>query len=361
MKIGYFWWGFMADVRMKNGQAFSSPDGSLLHAFSIIRGFQQAGHEVYRLAPDRDAEFYKLKGANAFTEFSFNERLKAYSSIKPCEHEITKNEIIYKWPDVNAVILEWRMPTRYNTLPMDHIDFEPDLIIQREIIEYYTYKQIPIIVLDFDYKLDRSNDKQFMCVLEPGFSRGRENHIHVPFLMDEIEQFPMLPPRNKIVYVGNRYERDGEFDKFFGVGSDIEYEVWGNWLEYEKDSKERWPHVKFKGRAQPYQIHEALSLSILTPMIGRKEYYDYSFTSIRFIESLLFGTIPVLPSSYDNAVMNFPYQLFVENEKQMLHLAKLKSFQKQSNREKIRKSLIERFHEHDVSYFVKKIENMLGE
>lgn len=353
--VGYFFWGFMSDLRMKNGKPFSSPDGSLLHAFSIVYELQQRGIDVYRLGIDRDEEyvFSHDNFRNAFQSFSQEKRYSAYVNMLPTFHNLKYQ--MFDWPDVDVVLCEWRMPTRYNQLPQNHPDFEPDLLLQHSMIQHYRQKGTPIICLDLDYMMTEQDDKLFHFVLEPGFKRGHNHHIDVPFILEDINQFVREKPKNQIVYIGNRYLRDDQFDLFLGKQPKdfIEIHVYGNWLEGDKDSKERWPHIHFHERIQPFEMHDAYKHAITTPLLLKDEYNKYGFMSIRLIESLLWGTIPVLPTSFQSPI---EYNLWrVRDQDDLLHLATSSLFKDPELRELSRQNALQSIKQHDVKYFVNKL------
>lgn len=360
-KCGYAWWGFSSDVRMRNGKPFSSADGSLLTAFSLLYELQQRGIETYRIYPDRDIEYimqqeYYIK--DAFKSFSQEKRTKAYLRTRPVFHDIKNKE--FHFPDVDVVILEWRMKTRYNELPEEHSDFQPDYLLQEAAIEHYRAKGTSIICLDLDYKMDPEKDDQlFYYVFEPGFKRGWEHYFAAPYILEDINQFEMLEPKSEIVYIGNRYERDNEFDQFFGTPTDqVEFNVYGSWLENGRDSAQRWPHVNFRERIQPYQMRDAYKYALTTPLLLKPEYNQKGFMSIRIIESLLFGTIPVLPKQFQSPIA-YAYVPRVENEEEMLEIVQSPLFTQEYGRKMLRRAIINDVQIHDVEYFVNKLLSIL--
>lgn len=359
-KIGYGWHGFMADMRMKNEKEYSSPDGSLLHAFSIIYELQKRGIEVYQLYEDKDKHYVNLAGGkNAFSSFSQNKRYAAYSNLRKPNHTITGSILDFKMPDVDAVLLEWRMPTRYNQLTLEHPEFEPDLLLQKYAIEYYHQKGVPVIGFDLDYKMTKEDDKLFDFVLEPGFKRGVQHHIDIPYVLEDIHQFELKNPSDTVVYIGNRYDRDNAFDIFFGKDHPkLHYQVYGNWLENNRDSQERWPHVYFYGRIQPQEMPRAYHYSLATPLLLKEDYNQFGFMSIRLIESLLFGSIPLLPAHFYSPI---EYDLFrVEDNEHMCNLlTKDRLFYEHDSRKQIRDMAIESIKQHDVKYFVDKLLSVL--
>lgn len=353
-RVGYAWWGFMADVRMKNAAPFSSPDGSLLHAFSIVRALQKRNIQVYRLYPNRDEHYVWLRGENAFASFSQDERWQAYLNVAEPQHAITKMGSLFKWPDVDLVLCEWRMPTRYNQLPITDEEYEPDFDLQVEMIRHYRAKGVPLICLDLDYKMTAVDDQLFDFVLEPGFKRGPAHHFDVPFLFDHLLQFEQLAPQEKIVYIGNRYDRDEAFERFFGEPSEkVRFHVYGNWKEQNRDSEARWPHVYFHDRIQPHQLQEAYAEALATPLLLKDEYNAHGFMSIRVLEALLFGTIPLLPTQFQSPIK---YNLFqIDDQADLIYWATHEKLRDMQARRKLRLLALESLRQHDAKYFVNKL------
>jgi hypothetical protein len=246
------------------------------------------------------------------------------------------------------------MPTRYNQLPREDPEYEPDLELQAAMIQYYRAKGTPILCFDLDYHMQPQDDALFDFVLEPGFKRGVAHHFDVPYWFDDIFQFEMLPPRNEIVYIGNRYDRDNAFETFFGTKAEsTEFHVFGNWLENGRDSAVRWPHVHFHDRIQPYQLREAYAEALVTPLLLKDEYNKYGFMSIRVIEALVFGTIPLLPMQFRSPIT---YNLFrIEDQADLLYWAKHENIRNMKNRRRLRELAFQSLKQHDAKFFVEKL------
>jgi|SRR5579859_1774836 len=358
-RIGYAFWGFMADVRMQYGRPFSAPDGNYLHSWAILHGFQDAGWETIRLFPDRDAEYVQLNGANAFKAFSRNDRWRAYARSMQAHHIITPKMIRCDWPEIDVVLLEWRMPTPKNTLPLEHPDFNPDLVLQQRLIEHYTSKGVPILCLDMDCLMNPAiDDALFHHVFELGWRRGAEHHIETPFYMDSMKQFAMGAHAKEIVYVGNRYDRDPSFEQFFGHGGHgFQYHVYGNWLEGGKDSQTRWPHIQFHPRAQPYEIRDAYKMAAAVPLLMKDTYAQYGFMTGRLLEVLLFGSIPFLPITFRSPLTYVPDAFRIYDEADMCALADFLA--SETVRAYIRNEMIDALEFCDIAHFIRKIMHVL--
>ncbi|HTJ49418.1 MAG TPA: hypothetical protein VL443_08210 [Cyclobacteriaceae bacterium] len=369
-RIGYGFYGFMADERWKNGAQVSSPDGSSLHVFSIVNEFLNNDYQVHKLFPNRDKPFLdhlakmNTSEKEAFKSFSQEKRYRAYKNFIDTQYTFGDNSIEVDLPDVDIVLLEWRMQTKRNVLPMSDPDFDPDLMIQDMLIDHYSRKGVPIIALDLDYKMTPEDDARVDYVLELGFKRGEEHHYDIPFDVTELNQFQQEQPERKIVYVGNRYDRDDAFQKFFGTGygtsgrEKIFYDIYGNWLEGEKDSKIRWPHIRFHHRAQPKEFHTLYKNSVATPLILKDEYNEHGFMTVRIIETLLFGSIPLLPSDFKSPITYVPKNLVIDDEYDMLSAIKENKLFSQE-RTAIRRKLIQNVQIHSPHYFVRKIEQIV--
>lgn len=356
-RVGVSSWAFLADERWRNGKRYSSPDGSMLYMYALIHGLQERGYEVYWLMPDRDVEYVYRVGADAFQSFSQGRRWNAYSKMHKPSHTITKDKIAPNWPEVDFVLHEWRMKTPRNVLPMNASEYDPDLFLQESLIRHYSEKDIPILCFDTDYKMDpKKDDGQFTFVFDFGNKRGARHHLDLPVYLDEFQQFEMLESHQEIAYVGNRYERDNAFHKFFGKGSeDIRYHVYGNWLERGRNSQELWPHIHFHNRIHPNEIRKAYQHALAVPLILRDDYNQYGVMTMRVMEALLFGTIPLLPIDFQSDL----YKLIrIHDEQHMLWIVK-NGFTHLPARRLMRNRILDSLWFRDVSIVIPRILNVL--
>ena len=126
-------------------------------------------------------------------------------------------------------------------------------------------------------------------------------HIEVPFDFDYINNFGIADTQNydNLVYVGNRYERDWCIDKY--IPTEVSgIKIYGNWLEGNRDSKTRWPNINFQKRINAKDMAGAYGLSTCTILLAKEEYLKYGFMTVRIIESIYYGTLPLFICEYGN-------------------------------------------------------------
>jgi hypothetical protein len=310
------------------------------------------------MMPDRDAAYIDRVGSAGFLSYATHDRYKAYCSM------INRGD---EFPDLDVLILEWRFPISGRNTGISRADpaYQPDLDIQNLLISKYKGKAM-IIAFDLDYKMGPSDDSTVDYVIELGFKRGDPHHVEIPFDFAHIHDFDILPPRqNSIVYVGNRYERDWAVDKYLAnMPSDVDVKLYGNWTEGGRDSVTRWPSIKFGGRLHPSEFREAVAHSSLTPLLLKKEYCDNGFMTARLIESLYFGTMPVVVEEFKTDLvykgLNYlEYEFCVHDADELRALAK-KLSDHDYRRNAIRRHRIKLGSFMDAYNFVDKIERIYG-
>ena len=202
MRIGYSFYGYLADVKMDEYyNEVSTPDGCATYAWSIIKELQNRGHEVFRLMQNNDKYAIGELGEESFSSFAKKERYLAYTNL------------IKKVPrDLDLVLMEWRWPIPgRNTSKDRHLEnYQLDLEIQEMLLEKYKGK---IIALDLDYKMTKKDisDSRIKKVFELGYKHIYEpkaSHIFIPFDFRLINSLKFNEPDIDLIYIGNRYERD---------------------------------------------------------------------------------------------------------------------------------------------------------
>lgn len=356
-RILYAFWGHLADRRVKNGKPLSAPNGNAIYSWTIINSFQQLGYEVWRGMPDRDEEYVKHRGRFAFGAFSPQSRWRTYTTSEQVQFDAAWN---CEWPEVDVVLLEWRFPIEGRNIGVQETDpnFDPDLLIQQRLLEHYRAKHTPIIVFDLDLEMTQQDEEQVDWVFELGFSRGPEHHVDPMFCWNEIDQFETFNPKEEVAYIGNRYDRDGQFDKYLGQDLGLLARVYGNWLEKDRDSAVKWPHIRFGPRIHPESFHEVYMQAAVVPLILRDKYNEYGWMTFRLIESLLFGTIPVLPIEFQSPMTYIPYNLRIGSQEDLVKIAKEYS-KDWRGRKEMRKKIIDRCKFLDAGVFAQKIDRLV--
>lgn len=360
MNIGYAYWGFLADEKYdKDGNKLSTPDGNAFYSWSIINSLQERGHIVWQMMPNRDKPIEFLNGKtilDSFTGMGFgrlhNPRYEAYKNMKKYLYDyiedwknVTEEELFKIWDfnkinNLDAILLEWRMeiPGR-NTLEakFENKDWQPDLFIQQCIIDYCSKHNIKLIIFDLDYKLSYDDVHKLRkkgvdyFILELGYKWQTEYddiramHVEVPFDFRYIDNYRVHSVddyKNNLVYVGSRYERDWCVEKYIPTEMyDIKF--YGNWLENGRDSKQRWPHISFGKRITANEMYEAYDNSVCTILLAKSEYLQYGFMTVRIIESIYYGVLPLFIEEYGQDVIEryagtFAKYLMVDSRKDVI-------------------------------------------
>ncbi len=356
MKIGYSFWGFLADVKMKDGKEFSAPDGNAFYSWAIIYKLVEDGHQVFRMMPDRDVEYVSMMGKKAFALFATEERYRAYHSL------------INVWPnDPDLILLEWRFPIPGRNCEIDKNDpkYQPDLDIQKQILDKYVGK-VPIVIFDLDYKLTYDDEKavQPIVVLDTGHKPkqyAERVHVEIPFDFRHIDTFEPKEPVIDVVYVGNRYERDRMINQYLYPLAELGFDVhvYGNWLESYTDSDKLWPLLKFHRRISMKGFYDAYSNAAITPLLAKDEYCKYGFMTARIIEGAFFGAVPVGLSEFMGIENYLPDYLVADDVDDLCKIITAhKDFStKQKSIALVRRMLEKKM---DVSNFVKVLYELVG-
>lgn len=356
MKIGYSFWGFQADLRVKNGKLVSAPDGCATVNWCIVNELTRRGHTVFAMLPNRDAEMVYRYGRLAFKALARDDRYRSYESLIWVED-------LKEWPELDLLFLEWRFPVNGRNTEFDEgkPGWQPDLLTQSAMLSHYCGK-VPTVVWDLDYKYELEFDGWGVSfVLESGFSRGEKHHVDPPFDFSHIHERPVLISNGSIVYVGNRYERDWAFDKYLAkAGDNAVVNVYGNWLEGDRDSERRWPKINFYGRISFGQFRDAYAWAAVTPLLAKEKYAQNGFQVYRLLEAVMFGCIPVQMAEFSSPIQYIPsgLELVARDHKDLVEIAnRAMDF-------KWRKMVVNAFREHlrfmDVRNFVDKLLGVAG-
>lgn len=336
MKIGYSFWGYLGDTKYDlQGNVASTPDGNAFYSWSIINKLQEDGHRIYGIMPDRDYSAFCHKpenGKHLFDSWCKEQRQTSYgymdniwdnnnfiaSDSYYIIRKMAKNNQLYGYiasflDKVDIVLHEWRMPIPGRNVDIsedDYISYQPDLDIQNCILKYYgEHPDKKLIIFDLDYKLDVNelnklpNYGNNIYIFELGYKLHSKYpqafHVEIPFDFRYINEFDPkeIEPYNNLVYVGNRYERDWCIDKY--IPTEINgVKVYGNWCESGRDSKERWPNIKFGNRIQTKLMRDIYGNSKATILLAKKEYLENSFMTARILEAIFYGSVPLFIEEY---------------------------------------------------------------
>lgn len=329
MKIGYSYWGFLGDIKYdQNGKVASTPDGNAFYSWSIIRELQQRGHTVVQMMPDRDNIGIRVqRQGTIFDSWLKKKRIDAYTNMVKSLYDniidmqvLTKDQLFVTWDrcgvnKLDLVLHEWRMliPGRNDSIEFisgRELGWQPDLLIQEALIEYCARYHIKLVIFDLDYKIDKAkfaalrkkNPDTWLFELGD-FWNGTPHtkKVYIPFDFEGINWFhpykPMDGPFTRLVYIGNRYERDWCIDKY--IPTEISgVTVYGNWKESGRDSETRWPNIRFGRRLQTADMWKVYSRSLATVLLAKEEYCRHHFMTARLIESIFYCTVPLFIEEY---------------------------------------------------------------
>lgn len=402
MRIGYAYWGFLADEKYNSkGEVISTPDGNAFYSWSIINSLQEAGHQVWQMMPNRDKPIETLEGKSVIDSFCgmgfenynarSNPRYNAYMKMKKNMYNyvddwksITKERLFDIWNgnnvrDFNAILLEWRMeiPGRnVQNARFENVEWQPDLFIQECIIDYCSKYGVKLVIFDLDYKLTyeqvmelRSKRVDYFIIelgnkWEINHRNIRAIHIEVPFDFRYINNYGIYDTTcdSNLVYVGNRYERDWCIDMY--IPTELRgVTIYGNWLEGNRDSHTRWPGIDFRSRISAKDMFDAYNYSTCTILLAKKDYVKYNFMTVRVIESIYYGTLPLFIEEYGYDVIDryageFGNELTVQGKADVIDKVMYYKYH-QGEREAIIKYLREHLKFMDSSIFVRTLEEVI--
>ena len=359
MRIGYSFWGMLADQRMVDGKLFAAPDGNAFYSWSIINEMRRRGHEVWLMMPNRDAEFVNTQDQvwDAFRSWGQESRFMAYQF--PNKVDWNKGN----FPDLDVLFMEWRWPIEGRNRPQDVGEgFQPDLMYQNMLIDMYAVKPTKIIAWDLDCNLDLEIqhggiDWRFTNgINDPDW--GFTTRIQNPFDFGIIDDFPIEKPHNFMAYIGNRYRRDWAVDKYLApISSVIKICMHGSWLKYDDGALEKWPSLHFHDGADSGMFHSIYRNAAIVPLLLPEDYCERGIMTMRILEAIYFGSLPVGLREFKGIELYLPEELIVNSATEMLVVAR-KAFENPVWRENKIRQLRKNLSFMDVSNFVNEIERV---
>jgi hypothetical protein len=288
MKVGYSFWGYLTPF--EKNTVLATPDGERGNRVDFVDEMLSRGHEVVRLQVQRDDEPYKNVTTHATDGF----------------------------PDVDVAYFEWRWPTWKNKFDARNQNpAEPDYKRQMDCLWHYHMKGVPIIIHDGDLKMTPEDELAFpnailadACVNPRVQTRPR---ITLPWCNYTKRRLKPVEYSYNYTYVGNNYERDAQFSKYYSAPSKklrengIQTSIYGNWLERSPERKDprilisENPNISFGGRLAYNQIFDVINKSVAVTHITKDEYTPYGNITGRFLETIMAGTIALVPKEYTHA------------------------------------------------------------
>ncbi|MFF9016645.1 hypothetical protein ACF09C_27200 [Streptomyces sp. NPDC014870] len=294
MKIGYSFWGFLG-----NGIT-DTPDGGRSHRRPLVDALLGRSHEIVFLQANRDLIEADDDLGNDYTFHSGT-------------------------PDIDVLFLEWRWAIDgRNTTPCRTTGHTCDLHRQAELVTRYTVRRkTPTVIWDKDRQLRtdsvwRRVPQAAVCeaALEPTPGAHRLLFPVDDRLLAEADPVALASkPRDLALgYIGNQYNRDEHFDRFFApAAARFEHLVGGKWTKTS-----RWPHVRFLGRLPFEAVHAVYSRSLATILMLPERYAAVGQMTQRIFEAVLAGCLPLAPADIRHVDQFVPADLIVRSGQEVI-------------------------------------------
>lgn len=390
MKIGYSFWGFIANDYFAN----LSPDGGLVYRAALIKELMKSGHKIYTLQKDRDhANPDKFSITTAFERKT---RKKAYESVESQNYY----DMILKtnnFPEIDLLFVEWRwkIPGRNCDIEgwvegdwkgnidrcLSNPSYTQDYDTQMLLMDYYK-DRCPIVVWDLDYKLTTKDQINYNIpnnrVLDLGYKKRLDGeigtHVHVPLdisiFKGREEYYPideLLDKTMLVSYVGNNYERSTVIERYIKPVSDAfnnKVHFFGNWQKYEKEHERllnEWPNIVLHSRISYKDFPYALGRSLTSPLLAKEDYLQDGFMTGRIYEILYFNCLPIGLGEMKNIENYVLPELIVQDGKDYVRLInELQKLSYNARKDLYAKQISSKYMEQfDVRYFVKTLENLI--
>ncbi|MFJ6635808.1 hypothetical protein ACIQMR_31075 [Streptomyces sp. NPDC091376] len=294
MKIGYSFWGFLG-----NGVT-DTPDGGRSHRRPFIDALIAHGHDIVFLQADRD----RLEaGEDLGGAYTFDDGV----------------------PHIDALFLEWRwaIPGR-NTTMCGSEGHTCDLHRQAQLINHYTVRhQTPTVIWDKDRTLRaesvwRTTSHTRVCEAALAPTHGAHSLLFpvAENLLTQADPVALAAQRRDLVlgYVGNQYDRDEPFDRFFApAAARVAHLVAGKWTETD-----RWPHVHFLGRIPFEAAAGVYGRSLATVLMLPERYAAVGQMTQRIFEAVLAGCLPLAPADIRYVNRFVPDELVVRSGRDVI-------------------------------------------
>jgi hypothetical protein len=300
MRIGYSFWGVLADYELDfDLKRVTSPCGNATYAWSVVYAAAERGHQVFPLQRDRDIFTVCEAGADAFSSFSPASRMAAYRHL-----DMNRRMVGEAFPELDVILIEWRwrIPGRNTEDDRGTSGYTPDLDRQTEILNHYKNTNTKIILWDLDYKLTVDDERMwrpdaiFETSVKPKYQWYERRRVEFPIPVGVLMQHPTSLPLAPVVYVGNRYERDGQIDEWIRPLSEkVDVHFFGNWTNepHATVCAKKWPRIITHPRIGVEKFRSAMEYAAIVPLLSKPEYAANGFVTPRPWEALMFGALPV--------------------------------------------------------------------
>ncbi|WP_327748121.1 hypothetical protein [Streptomyces europaeiscabiei] len=294
VKIGYSFWGFLGSG------ITDTPDGGRSHRRPLVDALLTRGHEIVFLQANRDL---LEAGDDLGGTYTFDGGI----------------------PDIDVLFLEWRwlIDGRNNT-PCGAEGHTCDLHRQAELVKRYTVlRSTPTVIWDKDRQLREHNVLRHVpgvAVCEAALTPTPGAHrLLFPVddrLLDQADPIALArrPRETALGYVGNRYDRDAQFDRYFSpAAACFDHQVGGKWTDTS-----RWPHITFLGRLPFEEVDRLYSGALTTVLLLPERYAAVGQMTQRIFEAVLAGCLPLAPADIRHVEQFVPEELVVQSGGQVI-------------------------------------------
>lgn len=283
-RLGFSYWGFLE----RDSIVVNTPDGERGNRVDFVDEMLKRGHDVTCLQRRREAA--------PFAGVEYDDLL---------------------FPDIDLLYVEHRWPTYKNTPCHLYPAAEPDYERQRDLLDHYHAKGVPIVIHDGDLKMTPQEEEAWpnailtdACITPRVQTRKR---ISVPWCNYMTRLFQARERPFNYTYVGNNYERDAQFFKYYVDPSrplreeGIQTSVYGNWLQRSPERKDpsellrACPSIAFGPRLSYRDIFAVFNDSIAVTHITKSEYTKHGNITGRFFEAVKSGVPAIIPTEYKPA------------------------------------------------------------
>jgi len=289
MRIGYSCWGFLGPG------ITDTPDGGRSHRRVLIDGLLARGHQIVFLQANRD---HVEAGLDLTASYAWEQGL----------------------PEIDVLMLEWRWPIPgRNTTACGQPGHTCDLHRQHELLGHYTHRlRLPTVLWDKDRHLppdDTLRNQGNVAVCEAALypSPGAASLLFpvADHALDgaDASALAALHRELPLVYIGNQYDRDAAFDRYFApAAAQHEHLVAGKWTRTE-----RWPHIRFAGRIAFPEVDNLYTRALATVLLLPDRYAAVGQMTQRLFEAVLAGCLPLTPDTIEGAARFTPPGLHVSS------------------------------------------------
>jgi hypothetical protein len=283
MKIGFSFWGFL--VPLEKSIHSNTPDGPRGDRLDFVNELISRGHQIIRLQKQREETLYT---GTSVDDSGF--------------------------PDVDVVYCEWRWKTWKNS---GENPSEPDYQRQVQILDYYHKQGVPIIIHDGDLKITYEDELRWPnAIITDPCKNPKKLHrerLFFPWVKDLTRFDKPCQYSYNYIYVGNNYERDKQFKKYYGDPSaglrfwGIQTSVYGNWLQRSPERSDpsliisSCPHIAFVPRISFRDVFPTLNSAIAVTHITKDDYAKYGNITCRFHEAIISNVPSLIPEEYSCA------------------------------------------------------------